>query len=223
MKSAALIAAACLAVTAAGPAAAAPITLAFAGTVTQTPLLDPHNPFGGPIDTGTPFTGRITFDPASADAVPDGRTGSYSSAGAPYGLSVSFGSPSVFDAGFDAVHIGIGDDFAGTDFYTVAAPLGVVAGGLSVSLLLADADGTVFAGDALPAGAPPLAAFESNQFSLAGVFVDANGEPIQIEILGAIDSLRCSDGCVVPEPGGLWLLAAGLAGLAGRRRRPTSP
>lgn len=70
--------------------------------------------------------------------------------------------------------------------------------------------------DALPAGAPLLAAFGVQGFRLFGN---------DVEFLGSVDSLACTAGCTatgVPEPGALPLVAlAGLLLLRGRCRSST--
>ncbi len=199
---------------------AAPITFEFSGRVSQAPTLDPADPFGGAIDVGTTFTGRYSFDPAAPDLAPGAQTGSYNAVGAPYGLRLVFGSAGVFDVAFDEVAIGIGNDFSGADFYTVIAPLLAPDFGLTASLVLTDSDGSVFTGAGLPAGAPALDAFETRQFSLIGSRPNSDSSVTQIEIVGTVDSLACSAGCAVPEPGSVLLAATGLAALLARRRAP---
>lgn len=149
---------------------AAPITIEFTGTVVQSPLLDPSDPFGGAIDTGTRFHGSYTFDPATADQVADSHTGSYAAAGGPFGVTVSFGDPGVLSLHHADLGLGIGNGFAGgADVYTLAVPGVVSADTLALSLILVDTDGTAWDSDALPGFAPALDAFETRSLSVAGL------------------------------------------------------
>lgn len=220
MRTARLVAAAGLAWCLAGAVLAAPITIAFTGTVSQTPTVDPVDFFGGAIDAGTAFAGQYTFDPAAADVAADTQTGAYRSVGAPYSLSVSFGDPGVFGVSFGEFAIGIGNDFSGADFYTLIAPLVAPDIGLTASLVLMDSDGSVFGSDTLPGAAPALGEFETRQFSLMGSLVNDDGSTTQVEIVGSLGTLACTAGCRAPEPGGLLLAATGLAALLARRRAP---
>lgn len=199
---------------------AAPVTIEFTGTVVQAPLLDPSDPFGGAIDTGSRFRGSYTFDSAAVDQVADTRTGAYAAAGGPFGVTVAFGDPAVLSVHHGDLGLGIGNGLAGgADFYTLAAPGVATPDTLALSLILVDTDGSAWDSDALPGYAPALDAFETRSLSVAGLWFDANGEATQIEILGVIDSLRCAAGCSVPEPSGSWFIAAAAAVAAARRRR----
>jgi len=202
---------------------AAPVTIEFTGTVAQSPLLDPANPFGGAIDTGTRFHGSYTFDSAAVDQVADPRTGFYAAAGGPFGVTVTFGDPGVLSIHHADLGLGVGNGFAGgADFYTLAAPGVATPDTLALSLILVDTDGTAWDSDALPGVAPALDAFETRSLSVAGLWFDGNGQATQVEILGSIDSLRCTAGCSVPEPSGSWFVAAAAAAWAARRRRPAA-
>lgn len=206
-----------------GAALAAPMTMAFSGTVSQTPTLDPNDAFGGVIDSGTGFNGRYTFDPTAPDTAADSAIGAYRSAGAPYALTIAFGSPGVFDVSFGDLAIGIGNGLLGADFYTFIAPLVAPDLGLTASLVLIDSDGSVFGSDALPIGVLSLDEFETRQFSLIGSVVNTDGSRTQVEILGALDTLACTDGCQVPEPHGLLLATTCLAALGALRLRFSNP
>jgi hypothetical protein len=195
---------------------AAPITLHFSGEVSQAPLFDPGNPFGGSIDVGTSIEGAFTFDPGAPDAIADDQQAAYASIGAPFGLSVTFDAVVTLSA--DSVVIGLCNDCAGSDFYTVLAPAPPAAG-LTFALTLTDPSGTALGSDALPAGVPPAPAFALRDFIVTGTLLDAESNEFQVEIVGSIVSLSCASGCVVPEPGSLLLVVAALAALASRPRR----
>ena len=99
------------------PAQASPITFAFTGSVSQDPLLDPADPFGGNIALGTIFSGSFVFESTTADGDPSGNGGSYTSLGGT--LSLTIGGNAF--AASDLLNIGVGNDFAGTDLFTVFA------------------------------------------------------------------------------------------------------
>ena len=48
---------------------ALPITFAFNGAVSQDPLLDPNDPFGGSIAFGTPFSSSYVFESTTPMAI----------------------------------------------------------------------------------------------------------------------------------------------------------
>jgi PEP-CTERM motif len=194
---------------------AAPVTFGFSGTVFQA-TFDPDDPFAGAVGFGSIFSGHYTFDSTAPDGASDSQTGSYASAGAPFGMTVDFGGGTSFTAA-DLLNVGVANDFAGpVDQYTVLATTN--AGDLTLELFFEDATATVFGSDALPVTPPSLAAFWWSQFSLIG---DVSGN--HVEIQGAVDSLSCQSGCgpsPVPEPGAIVLLGTAVAALAVWRQRP---
>ncbi len=190
----------------AAPAAvnAAPITVAFSGTVTS-------DPFG--LSTfGAPISGSYTFDAAAPDADAGSNTGSYASIGMAYGFSAVVDGTSYSTPG--AVTVNVANNIGiGSDQYGVIG----TAGDLTLELFLEDFRQMALTGDALPAGAPLLSAFSVRGFRLFGT---------DVEFLGDVDTLACTAGCAVasvPEPGTLALVAlAGVLLLRGRRRRSTA-
>jgi hypothetical protein len=190
----------------AGISEAAPLTFQFTGTVTQINT-DPADPFSGAIGFGTPLSGSYTFDDAAADGAADSKTGSYASAGLPFGLSLDIAGFPVGTS--DLVNIGIADDFAGgLDQYTVFSS--AANGAFSLSIILQDFSGIVFSSDALPLIPPNLAGFLTRDFHLVA---EVDGNAVQID--GTIDSLTTT---VVPEPSALALAAGGLVVLMAVRR-----
>ena len=182
-----------LALLTAGLAHAVPITFAFTGVVSQDPLLDPSDPsdpFGGSIAAGTLFSGSYTFESTTPDGDASASGGSYTSS--PGSLSVTIGG-NVF-AAFDLLNIGVGNNFSGSDFYTVFAQDITGADTFDLSLTLQDTNGTAFVGAALLTDAPSFAAFE-----LATLFLEGSFSGNQVQIQGDLASLTCTAGC---EPGG---------------------
>jgi hypothetical protein len=216
-----LAVAVCLGIGAApGQAVAAPVTFAFTGAVTQA-MFDPNDPSGGEITFGTAFSGSYTFESTASDRIASPGSGAYDSPiGAPYGFAVNFGPGHDFITS-DALSIGVVDNAGGIDIYSVLACFGgFTCPDITIELFLGDLEQSVFYGDALPLGELPFHAFEVATFALRGL-IDGN----QVEILGQLDSLTCTDGCAsqqpqpVPEPGTLMLLAPALAWIGGLRRR----
>ncbi len=180
---------------------AAPVTIAFSGAVTS----DPY----GLSMVGAPISGSYTFDTAAPDAVPGSSIGSYRSTGLAYGFDALVDGTFYSTPG--AVTVNVANNI-GSDQYGVIGSFG----DLTLELFLEDFSQTALADDALPAGAPLLAAFGVRSFRLFGS--DA-------EFLGSVDRLACTAGCSaagLPEPGTLLLVAlAGLLWCGGRGRGTT--
>lgn len=197
---------------------ASPITFGFTGVVSQDPLLDPVDPFGGSIAFGTLFSGSYVFESTTPDGDLSANGGSYTSAGGM--LSITIGGNAFIAS--DLLNIGVGNNFSGSDFYTVFAQNTSGADPFDLSLTLQDLNATVFGGALLPTNAPSFAAFE-----LATLFFTGTIAGNQVQIDGQLTSLTCTAGCVpgggtgtpvVPEPTTFALLSAGLAAIYWRRR-----
>jgi hypothetical protein len=207
---------------AASPSQASPVTFSYTGIVTSIDS-DPLDPFNGQIGFGSAFSGLFTFDSASPDTVANPVVGSYfSPSGSPFGINVDFGNGASFgENGF----LNVGVIHNAIDELTV---LGCVTGtpctGLTMELLLIDAQGSVFSSDALPLAAPLLSAFEVADLILT---TELNGSFVEIQ--GQLTSLQCTGGCdatpppaAVPEPTSIVLCATGLGGLYLRLLRRTT-
>jgi len=118
---------------------AAPVTIAFTGTVTS-------DPFG--LNTfGAPISGSYTFNAAAPDGVAGSSIGYYSSTGMAFGFSAIVDGTGYNTPG--AVTVNIANNI-GSDQYGVIA----IVGDLTLELFPEDFTQTALAGDALPAGAP---------------------------------------------------------------------
>ncbi|MBV9891289.1 MAG: hypothetical protein JO090_10450 [Rhizobacter sp.] len=188
-----------------------PVTFAYAGTISQVPVLDPDSPFPLPVDLGTPYTGTYTFDDGAVNQIAgDPTSGSYFS---PLGtLKLNLAGLSFV---FTGISIGVIDS-PGFDFYSVIFsenPSPDIPTGIQLSLSLADYTGTALSSNALPALPPSLSSFDTTN---AFFFTDTIGGN-QVEVGGSLDALA------VPEPPAplVPVIAAALAAswLARRRAR----
>jgi len=172
---------------------AAPLTFQFSGTLTQVPIDELY----GDIAAVSAISGSFTFDTAAADLVPgDPATGSYTSSGPPFGMTVSLGGH-VFTAQ-DSLNIGVLNSFV--DQYTVLA---VGAGGnLTLELFLQDNSGTGFSSDGLPSTLPmspfTIRDFHLHEITAAGEF-QADGQLANVP-----------SAAPVPEPAPSILLLTGV-------------
>ena len=193
-----------------GLAVAAPVTLNFAGQVSQTSF-DPFDPFSGAVHAGTPMSSYLNIDTSTADSAPASDFGSYTWSGGTFGLGVLMGA--VMFPTLRSVNISIIDGSPGAfDQYLMYAWEGV-AGGLadffSMTMLLQDDTGTALNSDALPTGVPDLGRFAIRTFTASGQYTDVNGDFIQYEVQGNL----------VSEPGSVVLVGIALAACLWRPHR----
>jgi hypothetical protein len=182
------------------------ITFNFVGTVTQVPVDD----LGSGIQPLNSITGSFTFDSTAIDAISGPTSGSYTSSGAAFGMTVVIGASAVSFSESGLLNLGILDSFV--DQYTVHA----TSTGLVMDLFFQDNTATSFSSDALPLTPPSLAAFAQRDFHLDET--DVAGNETQVD--GTITSLTCGSGCVassVPEPSCAGLLFTGATLLGGLR------
>ena len=189
------------------PARGAALTFDFFGTVTQVPVDD----FSTGIQPGDTITGQFTFDSTAVDGIGSPSTGSYTSSGASFGMSVTIGAGALLFSESGLLNIGILDSFV--DQYTVTATSDI----LTLELFFQDNTGNTFSSDALPLLPPSLAGFAQRDFHLDQTNI--SGDETQVD--GTIASLTCS-GCAassIPEPSTLCLLFTGAILFGGLRRR----
>lgn len=172
----------------AGSASAAPITFSFTGTVTDDPF--------GLSSFGAPISGSFSFDNAALDSIANPANGSFASVGSGFGFSATVDG-TVY-ASFGQLTVNTANDIAAGDQYGVIADDAL----LRLELFLQDATAAALTSDALPALPPALAGFAFRQFRLFGD---------NAEFLGTVETLACTSGCTVPEPGSLGLALLALA------------
>lgn len=171
----------------AGLADAAPVTFSFTGTVTDDPF--------GLSSFGAPISGSFSFDTAAVDSIANAANGSFASVGPGFGFSTTVDGTNYASVG--ALTVNTANNVAVGDQYGVIASDAV----LSLELFLQDATAFALSSDGLPTLPPALAAFGFRQFRL---FSD------DAEFLGTVDTLACTAGCTVAEPGSLSLVLLAL-------------
>lgn len=196
------------------PAAAAPITFAFSGTVTSVLALG-----SGTAPGASTFAGSVTFESSTPNVSTDPTVGEYD--GAVLALSVSLAGQPIVPAGASEIAV-LNDGATGLSPTSDALLMTGVGpgtwGGASlpdvyVHVLLIDAEGTIFSDVSLPTQPPDLAEMEER--SMFTYVEDAAGNGF--EVRGSVESL-----VRVPEPAEGLLLALACVALpplrpAGRR------
>ncbi|MEO5735004.1 MAG: hypothetical protein ABIN96_05645 [Rubrivivax sp.] len=170
-----------------GLAGAAPVTFGFTGTVTDDPFS--ISSFGAPI------SGSFSFDSAAPDGIANPANGSFASIGPGFGFSVMVHG--TLYSSFGGLTVNTANNISSGDQYGVIASDALI----TLELFLQDGTGLALTSDALPTLPPMLSAFAFRQFRL---FSD------DAEFLGTVDTLVCTAGCTVAEPGSLGLVLAAL-------------
>ncbi len=213
-------------------AAADTVRVGFSGTITQVQLFEGVHP-GGFV--GSPFSGHFSYDTDLTDVEPDPDWGIYP-APSPFGSNTVAidvaGFPRVEtlpgdgDAGWNSWELDVQNNLLpGRDTLSVDAfkeyPRGALPGEVDVvelEVILADTDGMVFSGDAIPA-ALVFGAFENRGVRI-NAFRDAGSGNLALQywLVGTIDEIADES---VPAPSGLVpvLAAALLTGAMVRRTR----
>jgi len=179
-------------------ALASPLLLKFAGElelVYDEMGLDPS------IVVGAPFFGSFSYDPAvDLDTDPDPGEGRYYPSGPMTGQVANF----AFDTAMDFVIGVVNDSIQGYDVFAAMTyeffDPDLLA---SYHLFLLDESGTALDSDALPVSIP-LEGFTERSFYFRVIYGDDN-PAVVFDAYGTVTSLT-----IVPEPGALVLLGAGL-------------
>ncbi|MBM4411768.1 MAG: PEP-CTERM sorting domain-containing protein [Chloroflexi bacterium] len=208
------------------PAAAAPITFVYSGTLTS---VDPA--LASVLHVGDPFSGSYTFesttpsdgfDPGTRENYLNavtahwGTVGSYSYTFNPLGGLAYYGFP------LNQSRVEVANNYFPDDsFGFVATATGLAIGPQqlrAVGVFGYDASQSMLSGTALPLTPPgPL----SSSFFLLKFFQD--GDPFGVNALGTFDTFEVpAEPSAVPEPTTLLLVGSGLAAAARRRRRTTN-
>ncbi|MCB9849791.1 MAG: PEP-CTERM sorting domain-containing protein [Phycisphaerales bacterium] len=162
-------------------------------------------PFSDDLAPGMLFTGRYSYDSGVADNAPEnGSVGGYSFPNR--AMSVTVGP---MDFATEDLAIGI-TNHSVLDNYSAGNESDFVANGLLwhvMAITLRDTTATAFSSDALPVGPPNL-----DDFEFARIFFLLQPNRLSPSVTGQLTSIR-----LVPEPGTLSLLVAGLFLCAHRR------
>jgi hypothetical protein len=163
---------------------ATPVTFWFSGTVNS--IYNPSNAVPADINIGTPFTGRITYDPAwmsfsNANSFPAGDTlDTYYTNTVGFSMLVQIGGHTITNApnpdGYTCGYVGVYDQFNNSDSLTLeTGNAAIIVDGSStrvgnqipvLNLYLQDAGKTVFSSASLPTSAPPQANFPAKRNSV---------------------------------------------------------
>jgi hypothetical protein len=191
-------------------ASAALVTIEIEAVVDE--VGDPHGYLGGRITSGDTVTGSYTYDTSTADSNPSSQGADYRHYQAPCGISLSVGGFEFrTDPGNVDFLIQIIDDYPPEDNYLVRSrnnlplPDGTYVGG--ISWVLEDPSGTALSSDALPATAPVLDDWGSNELWFGG--------GIRGDAFGVISHVTSA--AVIPEPGAIVLLGVGALILVKRK------
>ncbi len=207
MKRVGFMAGVMLAVGFAAPASAALLTFNFAGTLNAGNTIDGYGP-------GSPFTGSLSYNVPQAPIAACTNNCQY----LPDAVSVSFGVDGLASPGGGTNRLRVQNNVGpGLDSFSLNLNAGIVdtipnVTVTSMSMVLQDNQGTVFADASLPLSFPPLSDFEIR--SITFNFMDNLGLPGT-----AVGTLSSFEIARAPEPGMLGLLGLGMIALALRRRR----
>lgn len=194
-------------------ASGGPVTWEFGGVITF--VSDPNGFLNGTVTTGNTFSGSFAFEPTTPDIRPnDPRLGIYEDAitnvtgqinGQPDALL--FGGPILDFPNGPANFIEVSDErFFGRDRYFVLTGVDFIGAPFQFILSVRNDVGDLFADDTLPLEPPEFS-------SLTGSFFEILNEgAVGVGITGELTFL-------VPEPGTLVLIGAGVMWLVKPRRK----
>ena len=218
-----------LALAAATPALATPVTVQISGTWnsvidTGCDLPTPACVLDASAQAGDTFTATLVYDDSVGDLDGTSGFGAYLTEGAPWDLTIVAGN-FTFTPGSDVIDVGIGvenDNAFGEDLILLNGedyvgsgpfPTGVGTGATAYALpTLTDTSATAHSSDALVGLNWNLADYDDASFYL---FVEITGQGLGefIEFQGTITDIQ-----VLPEPSTLCLTALALVALASQRR-----
>jgi hypothetical protein len=180
------------------------VTFTFTGKVAQ--MSDRGGVLDGSVQVGSSLAGTYTFDPETPDSNKDSTVGDYQHTVAGYGLLVKVGNyefktdPARVNFLLEVVDRPERDNYLLRSYNNVSSGPRLPADAIShISWQLDDPTGKVLAGDAIPAGPPAPAAWQSDFGLTLDGLDDRKGRRGELFIRGHVDFIFWD----LPPPGQL--------------------